>query len=70
MVTWLAVGSRALRTNRSAHERREWARCERERITSALNGEAVAGALNLPRSVGVAPVAYKHVGVLSGSNPA
>src|SRR6266699_1823360 len=42
IVTWLAVGARALRASRSAHERREWARCARERITSALRGEAAA----------------------------
>jgi hypothetical protein len=43
MLIWLAVGTRALRASRSAHERREWARCARERITSALRGEAEAG---------------------------
>ena len=43
IVTWLAVGARALRASRSADERREWARCGRERITSALRGEAAAG---------------------------
>src|SRR6266566_377426 len=43
IVTWLAVGTRTLRASRSAHERREWARCARERITSALGGEAAAG---------------------------
>src|SRR5436305_13093804 len=43
IVTWLAVGTRALRASRSAHERREWARCARERITSVLRGAAAAG---------------------------
>src|SRR5438067_6983337 len=43
IVTWPAVEGRALRANRSAHERRAWARCARDRITSALGGEAAAG---------------------------
>src|SRR6266480_1707369 len=43
IVTWLAVGTRALRANRSAHERRAWARCARERIISVLRDEVVAG---------------------------
>ena len=43
IVTWPAVGARALRASRSAHERREWARCARERITSARQSEAAAG---------------------------
>ena len=43
IVTWLAVGTRTFRARRSAHERRAWARCARERITSALPGEAAAG---------------------------
>src|SRR5260221_6663003 len=43
IVTGLAVGTRALRASRSAHERREWARCARERITSARPREAVVG---------------------------
>ena len=32
-----------MRASRSAHERRAWARCARERITSALRGEAAGG---------------------------
>ena len=36
-----------MRANRSAHERREWARCARDRITSALRGEAAAGGQSL-----------------------
>src|SRR6266576_472351 len=43
IVTWLAVGTRALRANRSAHERRAWARCARERIISVWRDEVVAG---------------------------
>src|SRR5437660_4252575 len=43
IITWPAVGTRALRASRSAHERREWARCARERITSVLRGAAAAG---------------------------
>ena len=42
IVTWPAVEGRALRANRSAHERRAWARWARERITSAVRGEAAA----------------------------
>ncbi len=32
-----------MRANRSAHERREWARCARDRITSAVRDEAATG---------------------------
>src|SRR5437870_5050872 len=45
IITWPAVGTRALRASRSAHERRAWARCGRERITSALPGKAAGGGL-------------------------
>src|SRR5712692_7604832 len=40
IVTGLAVGTRAFRASRSAHERREWARWGRERITSTGRGDA------------------------------
>jgi hypothetical protein len=43
MVTRPAVGGRALRAIRSAHERRECARCARERITSVVGSEAAGG---------------------------
>jgi len=43
IVTCPAVSERALRASRAAHERRECARCARERITSALGGEVAAG---------------------------
>ncbi len=43
IVTWPAVGRRALPASRSAHERREWVRCARDRITSALRGEPAGG---------------------------
>ena len=38
IVTWLVVGTEALRANRSSHARREWARCARERMTSGPCG--------------------------------
>ncbi len=43
LVTCPAAGGRALRASRSAHERREGARCARESITSAMGGEVAAG---------------------------
>ena len=43
IVTWSAVGTRPFRASRSAHERRECARCSRERITSVVGGEAAEG---------------------------
>ncbi len=43
IITWLAVGTRARRSSRSAHERRAWARCARERITSARQSEVGTG---------------------------
>ena len=43
IVTCSAVGGRALRASRSAHERRECARCARERIPSAVGGAAAGG---------------------------
>jgi hypothetical protein len=43
IVTCPAAGGRALRARRWAHERRECARCARERITSAMGGEATGG---------------------------
>ena len=43
IVTCPAVGGHALRASRSSHERRECARCARDRITSAVPGEAAAG---------------------------
>src|SRR5690348_11221274 len=44
IVTCPAVGARALRASRSCHERRECARCARDRITpAAVPDEAAAG---------------------------
>jgi hypothetical protein len=43
IVTCPAVEERALRAARSAHDRRECARCARERIPSAVGGEVVVG---------------------------
>jgi hypothetical protein len=43
IVTCPAVGGHALRASRSSHERRECARCARDRITSAVAGCAAAG---------------------------
>ena len=43
IVTRPALSGRALRASRSSHERRECARCARDRITSAVRGCAAAG---------------------------
>src|SRR5258706_7300282 len=43
IVTCPAVGGHTLRANRYANERRECARCARERLTSVVGGEAAAG---------------------------
>jgi hypothetical protein len=40
MASWSVGGTRALRASRSSHERREWARCARERMTSGPCGSA------------------------------
>jgi hypothetical protein len=43
------VPVRALRASRSAHERRECARCVRERIASVIEGEAAGGSRRTSR---------------------
>lgn len=49
ITTCPAVSVRALRASRSAHERRECARCARERIASVMGGEAEGGSRRTSR---------------------